>query len=62
MTRKDYIKLASAINAVINYQPRVEQELKVIDDLIYAIAFVLKADNDNFDRARFANACKGVKV
>lgn len=62
MTRKDYVALAKAINAVINYQPRTDSELKLIDDLVYGVAFALKADNANFDRQRFTDACVGVKV
>ena len=62
MTRKDYIALAKAINAVINYQPRTTADLALTADLVYAIGWVLQKDNPNFDKQRFTDACMGVSV
>ena len=62
MTRKDYVKIAEAINAVLNMQPRTTEELSITADIVYVIGSVLKNDNANFDKQRFTDACLGVKV
>ena len=47
MTRKDYVRLAEAIN-------KADSREEVIDNLCH----VLKADNPNFNRDRFKSACE----
>ena len=72
MTRKDYVKLAEAISEGTNdalwlmhtisypgedrerrYKAVEETRLKIVEN----VSAVLKADNGNFDKERFAEAC-----
>jgi len=57
MSRKDYIKLAYALKlaAPCNWNDRTADD--TWRDCIAAVADVLKADNDRFQRERFARAC-----
>ena len=54
MTRKDYIKIARVIkdNKLNNTQYLIK------DNLINDLCIVLKQDNNNFDKARFVEACE----
>jgi hypothetical protein len=55
MTRKDYIALA---NALKDAKPDTFHDpVKIWGIAVANIADVLKADNSNFDRARFLTAC-----
>lgn len=59
MTRKDYIKLADSF---VNCKPSINHEyygllLAQWRACIQSIAYVLQADNSNFDRNRFFDAC-----
>lgn len=63
MTRKDYIRLATAINqarAEIRMKEPEECAADLLDGTSYAADFIADAladDNPNFDRARFLAAC-----
>ena len=52
MTKKDYIKLAAAlaVNRPVNNQ---DNPITQFHKTVFAIADVLAADNDRFDRTRF---------
>lgn len=54
MTRKDYVAIAEAIAL---YGSDTED----VRAVAHAIASVMAADNPNFDRARFLDAC-GVRA
>lgn len=53
MTRKDYIKIAQALNAATKYP--IQYGLGIAID---NIADVLQADNAHFDRDRFLTAVR----
>jgi hypothetical protein len=56
MTRKDYVKIARVIKDNTNKKLEMCNTLNkrnVINDL----CIVLKQDNNNFDKARFVDAC-----
>lgn len=58
MTKKDYVKLAKAINDVLNaYDERDFEKLAGAYAIMQTLADVLKADNSAFDRDRFMDAC-----
>lgn len=62
MSRKDYIKLATMINAILNMTPRTRAELSITADLVYGIGTVLQQDNPKFDKQRFSNACLAINL
>ena len=59
MTRKDYVKIAAAINGVRSgYSPHWNPNLfRAVDDVAKELARVLEADNSRFDKGRFLAAC-----
>jgi len=52
MTRKDYVKTANILAGFVNEIPQTAYE-----DLVNEFAEWFKADNENFDFARFEKAC-----
>ncbi len=52
MTRKDYIQTANILKEFIDEIPQTTYE-----DLVNEFAEWFKADNENFDFARFEKAC-----
>ena len=52
MTRKDYIQTANILKSFVDEIPQTTYE-----DLVNEFAEWFKADNDNFDFARFEKAC-----
>jgi uncharacterized membrane protein len=52
MTRKDYIQTANILKSFVDEIPQTTYE-----DLVDTFAEWFKADNDNFDFARFEKAC-----
>ncbi len=52
MTRKDYIQTANILKEFVNEIPQTTYE-----DLVNEFAEWFKADNENFDFARFEKAC-----
>jgi hypothetical protein len=52
MTRKDYIQTANILKSFIDEIPQTTYE-----DLVDTFADWFKADNENFDFARFEKAC-----
>jgi len=62
MTRKDYVTLAKAISATLQTLERTQEQLVVVDEVIYRLGIALKADNANFNPERFVSAClEGMK-
>lgn len=63
MTKKDYIKLAAALNETLDYakhgvrEPLRDQAIMTVGYAAECIARTLKADNGRFDRDRFLTAC-----
>ena len=55
MTRKDYVKFANIIKQ--NYEVSTGPVKFVLRDMIDSFAQVFSADNPNFDRSRFIEAC-----
>ena len=63
MTRKDYVLIAKSIKGALDYENNFKQDqngARVISHVAQLLALSLIADNPNFDRARFLDAC-GVK-
>lgn len=54
MTRKDYVKAASILNAAAY---RVEMDLPTVTHLAVEFAAMFEEDNERFDRALFLKAC-----
>ena len=54
MTRKDYVKIAKAIN---NNSYGVDKELVIEENLIKALCTIFTEDNPNFSPSRFTDAC-----
>ena len=52
MTRKDYIQTANILKSFVDEIPQTTYE-----DLVDTFADWFKADNENFDFARFEKAC-----
>jgi methenyltetrahydromethanopterin cyclohydrolase len=52
MTRKDYIQTANILKSFVDEIPQTTYE-----DLVDTFAEWFKADNENFDFARFEKAC-----
>jgi uncharacterized membrane protein len=52
MTRKDYIKTANILKSFVDEIPQTTYE-----DLVNEFAEWFKSDNENFDYARFEQAC-----
>jgi hypothetical protein len=57
MTRKDYVKIAEAVN---ESRCREVGSFNVVyeEDLIENLCSVFEQDNPNFDRNKFVEACK----
>ena len=57
MTRKDYVKIAKAINN--NSYSATKMGIKYLaqENLLNALCTIFKEDNPNFDRTRFLTAC-----
>ena len=60
MTRKDYIKIARVIkdNTSSNDNKRFASSRLYKYSLIDDLCIVLKQDNNNFDKAKFVEACE----
>jgi len=57
MSRKDYIKLAEALGVVFGqHADGTPEKQNFAADVLEVIADAMKAENPNFDRARFAYA------
>ena len=54
MTRKDYIRFAK----IIKENKLNDTKYLIKDSLIDDLCVVLKQDNNNFDKARFVEACE----
>ena len=58
MTRKDYVKIAKAINNNSYSATKGGMNYLIIEEnLINALCTIFIEDNPNFDRARFLTAC-----
>ena len=58
MTRKDYIKFAEMFNDVLTDTQHYEQRERTMTRiLVKRTADIFRAENDNFDLARFLKAC-----
>tara|TARA_B100001123_G_C15166405_1_gene969550 strand:+ start:115 stop:303 length:189 start_codon:yes stop_codon:yes gene_type:complete len=58
MTKKDYVKIAKAINNNSYSATKGGMSYLIIEEnLINALCTIFKEDNPNFDRARFLTAC-----
>ena len=57
MTRKDYVKIAKAINN--NSYSATKMGIKYLaqENLLNALCTIFKEDNPNFDNSRFIKAC-----
>ena len=55
MTRKDYIKIAKAINGSTSLN--LSDEIVLKNNLISELCVIFEEDNPNFDRTRFLTAC-----
>lgn len=58
MTKKDYIKIAEALNEV---KPTGKKEKVVWNNIVNAISLACKRDNYAFKPDRFQTACEGAK-
>jgi len=58
MTRKDYVRIARAINVAAHSSPEPRSARRVgVNDCAELLAAELAADNERFDRERFLAAC-----
>ena len=57
MTKKDYIKIAKAINKRWRDKHNEREEYAVISSIIKELGKVFKADNPRFNSEKFRNAC-----
>ena len=61
MTKKDYVKIASAFNDVANYCEGTPSwgcgGKEVFMDVLYTLSSTLKKDNPKFNQGKFITAC-----
>jgi hypothetical protein len=57
MTRKDYVKIAAAINSAKQSTREILGSASVIKLVVDRIATEMEGDNERFDRERFVAAC-----
>lgn len=55
MTRKDYIKIAEAVN--LAWKANDKAPADVLHYVVSELCVVLQQDNSNFNRQRFIEAC-----
>lgn len=58
MTRKDYVAIAKVVKSEVNHwDDKQPQVLSAITSIADGLSSVFRADNLNYDRNRFLDAC-----
>lgn len=60
MTRKDYVRIAGAINKALQSCQSVD-ERHAVENVITQLELTLLTENPRFNPDRFKNACRGEK-